>query len=107
MTKIRLTIFVSLTTICLLIVLAHIFNAPTVLSQTVPIAAQPSGRYQLVFNPAVRADTFLIDTQTGKIWSRVQFTDIQGEPDVWRAEDRIDGQAQFIDWLNNHSSKKN
>jgi hypothetical protein len=25
-------------------------------------------RYQIVFNPNVRADTFLLDTQTGRVW---------------------------------------
>ena len=26
------------------------------------------GRYQIVMNPNVRADTFLLDTETGKTW---------------------------------------
>jgi hypothetical protein len=33
------------------------------------------GRYQIFFNPNARADTFLVDTQTGKVW---QFVDIHG-----------------------------
>src|SRR5271157_3283094 len=36
-----------------------------------PVASDTTlrpGRYQIVFNPNVRADTFLLDTQVGKVW---------------------------------------
>jgi len=30
------------------------------------------GRFQVYFSPIMRADTFLVDTQTGKVWKHVQ-----------------------------------
>jgi hypothetical protein len=67
-----------------------------------PAPSQPSastmGRYQLVFNPSVRADTFLLDTQTGKVWIRTQITNVKGTPDIWKYQDRIDNEAQEILW---------
>jgi hypothetical protein len=56
------------------------------------------GRYQLVINPTVRADTFLVDTKTGRIWSRTKITDIVGEPEVWMAEPRMDNEQEFTAW---------
>ena len=44
-------------------------------SQPQPISAP--GRYQIFFSPNVRADTFLVDTSTGRIW---RMTRIQDEP---------------------------
>jgi hypothetical protein len=38
------------------------------------------GRYQIVFSSHARADTFLLDTQTGKIWARTSFTFLGGRP---------------------------
>src|SRR5580704_5879518 len=48
------------------------------------------GRYQIVFNPNMRADTFLLDTATGKVWRMTQITDLKTEPDVWMYVWRID-----------------
>jgi hypothetical protein len=63
------------------------------------------GRYQIVFNPNVRADTFLLDTQTGKIWHFVQYTDVVGEPRVWEFMPRLDDQSQFMLWLGTQALK--
>ena len=49
-----------------------------------------SQRFQIVFNPNVRADTFLIDTQKGKVWQMTKFTDIEDQPTVWQPLDIID-----------------
>jgi hypothetical protein len=40
-------------------------------------------RFVFVINPNMRADTFLLDTQTGKVWQRTHITDFVGEPDIW------------------------
>lgn len=60
--------------------------------------SQP-GRYQIFFNPNIRADTFLVDTETGKIWRMQTFTDVVGEPTVWLPETRLDSQAEIDRFL--------
>ena len=47
-----------------------------------------NGRFQMIINPGVRADTFLPDTQNGRVWRPVQYTDAQGEPTLRQPEDR-------------------
>lgn len=68
--------------------------------------AQQQGRYQIVINPAMRADTFLIDTQTGRIWQKVQYEDMENEPVVWNIMDRIDGVKDFREWRKTRLSKE-
>jgi hypothetical protein len=56
------------------------------------------GRYQIFFGPHARADIFLLDTQTGKVWVRTTITDAKGTPDLWLAQDRIDSDEEFAAW---------
>jgi len=63
------------------------------------------GRYQIVINPNARADTFLLDTETGKVWVSTAFTNIKGEPTVWLFEDRIDNQQANLEWINQQTFK--
>jgi len=63
-------------------------------------------RYQLFVNPNVRADTFLLDTVTGKIWLRTSFVNYAGEPDVWVAQDRVDDDYQMAAWSKSHFTKE-
>jgi hypothetical protein len=48
------------------------------------------GRFQIVFNPQMRADTFLIDTQKGRLWQLTQFSDLPGKPSAWQEMDVLD-----------------
>lgn len=64
----------------------------------------PNGRFQIVINTNVRADTFLLDTWTGKTWTPVQYTDLQEQPTIWRAMDRTDNDAALAGWLNMHQA---
>ena len=57
------------------------------------------GRFQIFFNPNVRADTFLVDTQTGKVWRMTTYTDIIGEPTIWQFMERIDTKEQLNKWI--------
>lgn len=41
-------------------------------------------RYQIVINQGVRADTFMIDTQKGKVWQLTKITDVENQPTVWQ-----------------------
>lgn len=38
-------------------------------------AQDKTGRFQIYYSPIVRADTFLLDTQTGKVWQMVKDKD--------------------------------
>lgn len=62
--------------------------APAV--QPPPTPPSEIGRYQIIFSPHVERDTFMLDTQTGKIWQLTQYTDLNGQPTVWQYMDRID-----------------
>jgi hypothetical protein len=48
------------------------------------------GRYQIVTNPNLGRDTFLIDTATGQVWQLVQLTDIKDEPLAWKLMNHFD-----------------
>jgi hypothetical protein len=45
-------------------------------------------------SPLVRADTFLVDTTTGRMWTRIKFSDAVGEPEIWISERRFDTQTE-------------
>jgi hypothetical protein len=61
-------------------------------------ATPATGRYQIVMNPNARADTFLLDTQTGMVWHRVPITDVENNPSIWMPEDRVDSEQEFLEW---------
>jgi hypothetical protein len=60
-----------------------------------PKPVAKSQRYQIVFNPSVRADTFMLDTQKGKVWRLTQLTDIEGQPTVWVPMNAIDDSGEI------------
>jgi hypothetical protein len=60
--------------------------------------ATTTGRYQIVFSPHVRADAFLLDTETGRTWQWVQYTDVPGTPTVWTIRQRFDSPAELAAW---------
>ncbi len=53
------------------------------------IPAQPAPpRFQLVMHPEYPGEfTYLLDTQTGAIWSPVVSSDLEGKPTVWVEEE--------------------
>jgi hypothetical protein len=54
----------------------------------------------------MRADTFLLDTETGKTWGRIDFSDLPGKPTVWMWEDRVDDQQELNEWYAERALKK-
>jgi hypothetical protein len=60
--------------------------------------ASSSGRYQIVLSPHLRADTFLLDTKTGRVWVMAKFSDVNGEPTAWEPIDRLDNDEQILVW---------
>ncbi len=77
-----------------------VFSWPAFSQSTQTSQGQQSvnGRFTIIFNPEIRADMFLLDTQTGKTWSRVRFTSAVGEPVVWSYDDRLDSLEDRIAW---------
>jgi hypothetical protein len=71
-----------------------------------PIAPIQNGRFQIFFNPNVRADTFLLDTQTGKVWQLTKFTNLIGDPTVWNRMERIDDDKQEFQLTRSYGVKK-
>lgn len=63
-------------------------------------------RFQIFFAPRARADTFLLDKQTGKVWQLTKLTDIEGEPLVWNRMDRIDDNKSEHQYVLRHGVKE-
>jgi hypothetical protein len=55
----------------------------------------PQGPYQIVMSPHGARDTFLINTETGRVWQLTVFTFLNGEPVVWNAMPRIDNDNDY------------
>ena len=69
---------------------------PTQTPSVSPASAAPrNGRYMIVFSPIVRADTFLLDTQKGRVWQLTKNSDLVGEPTVWDDMIIIDGSGEI------------
>lgn len=58
--------------------IAQTAKAPQPAKQPTAVAAAPAsshvGKYQLFFSPLARADVYLVDTETGKIWKPITIT---------------------------------
>jgi hypothetical protein len=76
------------------------FFQPSTQAQTTP-----SGRFQIVLNPQVRADTFLLDTATGRTWVPTKFSDLEGDPVIWDIQTRVDTSAEFMAWFKTQTKK--
>lgn len=87
--------------------LGIVFAASLATAQERPQARAPDqyGRYVVTFSPFARADSFLLDTQTGRVWQLTRFTDLEGEPLIWKNMERIDSEAQLMQWLRSQAPK--
>ena len=56
------------------------------------------GRYQIVISPHLRAETFLVDTQTGRTWIMTRYDDLEGKPSVWHYQDKVDNLDELREW---------
>ena len=74
--------------------------------QVILNAGSGAGRFQIVFSPNARADTFMIDTQTGKVWQFVTYVDLEGDPHVWQSVPRLDSAQDLGVWFTTQSPKK-
>jgi hypothetical protein len=63
------------------------------------------GRYVIVHSPEAERDTILLDTATGKTWSRVEVTDLVDDPPAWDPMPQLNGPADFAALAAAHGSK--
>lgn len=68
-------------------------------------AADRPGRYVIFYNPNVRADTFLLDTQSGRLWRHTTISNVVSDPEIWLAEVRVDTDAERSKWLSEQDFK--
>ena len=61
-----------------------------------PASCNAPGRYVLVQHPTIRADQFLLDTCTGRVWNKVTYTDVKA--DVWQPIPRVDSEEGLTQW---------
>jgi len=94
----------------LFVVAGGFWGGQTVLSEPqakpTTVGTPLAGRYQIFYSPHMRADTFLLDTETGKTWGRIDFSDLPGKPTVWMWEDRVDDQQELNEWYAERALKK-
>lgn len=92
--------------------IAQTGKAPQPAKQPAAVAAaQPQshvGKYQLFFSPLARADVYLVDTETGKIWkpitiSNAKDTNLKSAPEVWVYQERVDSERDFDIWMVMHT----
>ena len=93
--------------ICLGVVLGIAYAQTKAPAPPAPaVQASPQGRYQIVFSQHVRADTFLLDTQTGKVWTHTSYPFLEGDPDAWAVQPRLDNDEQERLWIGTQTRKK-
>jgi hypothetical protein len=56
-----------------------------------------NGRYVIAFSPATKPETFLVDTQKGRVWQLAKFTELEGEPTLWKGIVAIDDAKERAD----------
>lgn len=59
------------------------------------LSTNESKRFEIIFNPNARADTFLLDTQKGKVWQLTKITDVESQPTVWQPLEIIDPEGDI------------
>jgi hypothetical protein len=91
--------------------IAQTAKAPQPAKQPTAVTAAPPqshvGKYQLFFSPHARADVYLVDTETGKIWKPITITNakdtnLQSPPEVWVYQERVDSERDFDNWMAMH-----
>src|SRR5271157_3373434 len=109
MKKLVVVVVVLLVVAC---AIAQTAKAPQPVKQPTAAAAAPTqshvGKYQLFFSPHARADVYLVDTETGKIWKPITITNakdtnLQSAPEVWVYQERVDSERDFNIWMAMHT----
>ena len=92
-----------LITALLLIVPLSAIQSPPAQRQSPQI---PYGRYQMYFGPHARADMYLLDTETGRIWQSQSFSNIKGASsglEAWVYQERLDTPQDVMTFVAMHT----
>ena len=68
-----------------------------------PADQNGGSRFRIFFSPHARADTFLVDTQTGRVW---QLMGLNGEPSAWAPMTRLDNSEDQAAFARSHGVKR-
>lgn len=76
-------------------------------NSTAPAAAgiPQAGRYVIVHSSEVERDTILLDTATGRTWSRVEVGDLTDEPPAWEPMPQLNSNADLAALRDRHPPK--
>jgi hypothetical protein len=102
-TKVCLTSGLAIVAFLSLIALMANFR-PVSAQTTVPSGRAETGRYQVFIRPNA-AGTYLVDTQTGRVWEKITIgnASVGSNGDApWIWQDRIDSEDQLIAWMRRH-----
>ena len=88
----------ALLLVLLVCVLVLLLSGAQVKPALQPIQPTALGRYQIIISPSVRADIFMLDTQTGSTWKPTQFSDVSGQPMIWKYQDKVDNAQELREW---------
>src|SRR4051794_956769 len=89
----------------LVLTLASALLIPTfaVAQQSKPVSGASTSisgaRYQIVMSPLTARDTFLLHTETCKVWQLTSFGGVQGEPVAWNYMEKIDDSEKYFRFL--------
>jgi hypothetical protein len=80
-----------------------------IVDQEAGLSSGSAGRFQLFFSPHARADVYLVDTATGRIWkpitmSNAKDANFKTAPELWVYQDRVDNEQEFDSWATVHSN---
>jgi len=89
-----------------LVALITLLAAAAWAAQNEGTAAPIQGRFVIAFSPIVRADTFLVDTETGRVWQSIRYTDMPGEPLIWRYMERVDSHEHLLKWFDRYAKDR-
>jgi len=93
--------------LCMLILVISIYGQNQQRDKKLPVQLETSaGRFQIIMNPEIRMDRFLLDTQTGRVWELAREVELQDEPRIWVVLPRIDNDQQMREWLATQHNKK-
>lgn len=90
----------------ILLSLAIALSAVSVSAQSQRAASTQSGRFYIFHNPSIRADTFLVDSETGSVWYTTRYSDVVNDPAVWIKMERLDSRAELDAWERKQQLKK-
>jgi hypothetical protein len=102
----RRVIALAVVAVLLVGVASFVMGQSTPTTKPLSVNVSQVGRYQIFTNPNVRADTFLLDTQTGNTWIQTQITEAAGGPTIWVYRERVDNEEQLTDWAKRQTFKE-